>query len=114
MIHELRFSARHSYDSKLDGITVHAVLKSAEKTVEVLAKIDTGAANCLFAHEIGEALGLRVEDGVRQTFRTANSWFEAYAHEMSLEVLGVVTLATVYFFADPGICKERTRAPRQA
>ena len=48
-------------------------------------------------------LGLRVEDGDRQRFETANSWFEAYGHEISIEVLGIELLAMAYFFADPSI-----------
>jgi hypothetical protein len=58
-----------------------AVLMAGGKRVELLAKIDTGASSCLFEHGFGEALGLRVEEGVRQTFGTANSSFDAYGHK---------------------------------
>jgi hypothetical protein len=36
-------------------------------------------------------------------FRTANSAFEAFGHEVEISVLGIVTNALVYFFADPAI-----------
>ena len=38
-------------------------------------------------------------------FRTANSSFEAFGHEIEISVLGVVTYSMVYFFADPSIAK---------
>lgn len=36
-------------------------------------------------------------------FRTANSGFEAYGHEVEISLLGVLTESMVYFFADPAI-----------
>jgi hypothetical protein len=101
--HQLLFSERHPYDSRAEGITIPAVLKTGGVRVELLAKIDTGASDCLFQHAYGEALGLKVEDGIHKTYRTPNSRFEAYGHEISIQVLGVETTATVYFHADPSI-----------
>ena len=43
--------------------------------------------------------------GIRKRFRTANSGFEAYGHEIELIVFGVATQSMVYFFADPMIDK---------
>lgn len=97
MDHQLRFSAQYIYDSDADGITIPVVLKASGKTIEMLAKIDTGASDCLFEHAFGEALGLRLEEGIRRTYATANSRFEAYGHEVTIQVLGVETSATVYF-----------------
>ncbi len=68
-----------------------------------MAKIDTGASDCLFERAYGEALGLRVEEGIRKTYTTANSRFEAYGHEVLIQVLGIETTVIAYFFADPGI-----------
>ncbi len=103
MDYELRFSGRHTYDSSAQGITIPVVLKHGGNRIELLAKIDTGASDCLFQHAYGEALGLRVEEGVRKSYSTANSRFEAYGHEISIQVLGTETMATAYFFAEPGI-----------
>ena len=103
MEYELSFSARHTYDSRSEGINVPAVLESAGKRIELLDKIDTGASDCLFEHAYGVALGLRIEEGVRLIYSTVNSRFEAYGHQVSIQVLGTETTATVYFFADPSI-----------
>jgi predicted aspartyl protease len=103
--YRLLFSERYSYNSRSEGITIPAVLKTDGKKVEVLAKIDTGAADCLFEHGYGEALGLHVEHGLRKAYATANSRFEAYGHEISIQVLGTETTAMVYFFADPSIAR---------
>ena len=42
---------------------------------------------------------------VYQRFRTANSGFEAFGHEVEISVLGMTTHSMVYFFADPIINK---------
>ena len=70
MDYGLRFSERYTYDSNREGISIPAVLKAGEKRIELLAKIDTGASDCLFERSYGEALGLRVEHGVRKTYAT--------------------------------------------
>lgn len=46
-----------------------------------------------------------MEQGLLRRFRTANSSFEAYEHEVELSVLGVVAHSAVYFFADESINK---------
>ncbi len=81
------------------------MLRTGGRKVELLARIDTGASDCLFERGYAEALGLRVEDGVRKTYATANSRFEAYGHEVSIQVLGAQTTSMAYFYADPGIVR---------
>ena len=105
MTHELLFSSRYLYDSRLEGITVPAVLSTGGNKVELLAKVDTGASDCLFERGFAEALGLRVEDGVRKTYATANSRFEAYGHEILIQVLGTETTSVAYVYADPSIVR---------
>lgn len=105
MDYPLLFSERYTYDSRSEGITIPALLKTDGKTIEVLAKIDTGAADCLFEHGYGEALGLRVEDGRLKKYATVNGGFDAYGHEISIQVLGTETRAIVYFYADPNIVR---------
>lgn len=73
--------------------------------VRLAASVDTGASFCVFGSEIAAALGLKLESGVPMRFRTANSVFDAYGHEVEIDVLGVATTALVYFFADPEIEK---------
>src|SRR5579871_130979 len=57
----LRFPARRYQHTR--GAEV------GEERVELLAKIDTGASDCLFEHGYGVALGLRVEEGVHKPMR---------------------------------------------
>jgi hypothetical protein len=87
------------------GILVPAVLKVGSRIVGFDAAVDTGATHCLFERIHAENLGLIVEPGYRRTFSTANSRFEAYGHELWINVLGLEFEAMVYFFADPQIRK---------
>ena len=43
--------------------------------------------------------------GVLTRFRPANSSFDAYGHEVEIDVLGIVTQSLVYFFEEPLIRK---------
>ena len=105
MAYELGFSDCYKYDSRQEGIEIIAVLRAGGNPIKVLAKIDTGATYCLFERWVAEELGLQVEKGLQQSFGTANSRFDAYGHEVSIEVLGIETTSMVYFFADPGIVR---------
>lgn len=104
-MYQLEFSTRHSYGDERVGITVPVVLKAGSAIVRLTAAVDTGASFCLFRREVATALGLDVERGLLRKFRTANSIFEAYEHEVDLSVLGVATHSAVYFFADESINK---------
>jgi hypothetical protein len=64
-----------------------------------------GCEFCLFARAHAEALGLSVEDGERLIFFTANSRFEAFGHELTMNVLGIENSSLVYFFSDPNITR---------
>jgi predicted aspartyl protease len=59
------------------------------------ASIDTGATFCFFRNELAEALGLDPANAILKRFRTANSRFEAFGHEVEISVLGVTTVSTV-------------------
>lgn len=69
------------------------------------AAIDTGAAYCLFESGLAGQLGLDLAAGIPMRFRTANSSFDAFGHNIEIEVLGVHTQAIVYFFANPAITR---------
>lgn len=77
------------------------MLRSGERFTDLLASLDTGASNCLFEGSYAADLGFDLTAGVLKSFRTANSAFDAYGHEVEIDVLGIVTTALVYFFADP-------------
>lgn len=80
-------------------------MKSGANRVRLAASIDTGATFCLFRAELATELGLDLPSGELKRFRTANSNFEAYGHEVELSVLGLTTYSIVYFFADASINK---------
>ena len=101
----LEFSSVHSYANEDSGVAVPVTLRSGAHQVHLAASIDTGAAFCLFSGELASALGLVLTSGVHKRFRTANSSFEAFGHEIEISVLGVLTYSMVYFFADPMIGK---------
>lgn len=101
----LEFSHVHSYPSRVEGITLPLVLRSAEETVDLLAHVDTGASNCLFEREHGEMLNLDIESGDPKTFATATGRINAFGHVVSLEVLEHRFESMVYFFADQRISK---------
>ncbi|MBX9599367.1 MAG: aspartyl protease family protein [Bryobacteraceae bacterium] len=104
-MHELRFAIRYEYDSRQEGITVPVISRTPDGTVELPAKLDTGATNCLFERSYADILGIEVEKGRRRTFQTANGHFTAFGHEMELGVLDCKHLAEVFFFEDRHIQK---------
>jgi hypothetical protein len=104
-MYQLEFSHVYDYSGGDESVVLPVVLRSGAKQIPVAASVDTGASFCLFGGEIADALGLDLESGIRKRFRTANSGFDAFGHDVELSVLGVVTNAVVYFFADPTIDK---------
>ncbi len=104
-MHQLEFSGVHSYSGDKDGISVPVELRFGDGIVRLAANVDTGATFCIFRSEVAEALGLDLSSGLQQRFRTANSTFDAFGHEVEVTVLGVVTRSTVFFFADETINK---------
>ena len=104
-MYRLDFDTLHSYATERLGISVPLVLKFGDKSVRLAASIDTGATFCLFRAELAMALGLDLTSGERKRFRTANSNFDAYGHEVELSALGLTTFSMVYFSADVTIHK---------
>ena len=100
----LQFRTVHRYSGG-QGVAIPVELRAGSGYVPVVAIVDTGSSCCLFANEMAEALGLDLTSGTLLRFRTANSSFEAYGHEVELKSLGVTVQSTVYFFADPSIGK---------
>ena len=102
---QLSFTQVHSYTRHDSSITVPVVLRSGEQIVDLVASLDTGASYCLFERGYAAELGLDLTSGVLTRFRTANGSFEAYGHEVEIDVLGIVHHSIIYFFADPLIRK---------
>ena len=81
------------------------VLRSGANIVDLVASLDTGASHCLFECAYANELGLDLTSGIFKRFRTANSTFDAFGHEVEIDALGILTHSLVYFFADPSIVK---------
>lgn len=95
----LNFELLHQYDAGKSGITIPVALRVGSEPIKVRAKLDTGSTFCIFRREIGEELGLVIEDGTLETVATATGSFTAYGHSLMLEVLGFELEVVVYFAA---------------
>ena len=104
-MHQLSFNTRYRFDDRQDGITVPVLLRTAHRSVDLLAKIDSGADCCLFQRDYAAALSINVSAGERTAFRTVTGPFEAFGHELTLEVLGLQLSSLIYCYADPEIAK---------
>ena len=93
----LAFDAAHHYADALDGIEVPITLFIGRQSVEFLAKLDTGAAHCIFERKYAEMLGVDVDSGRLQRFRTVAGSFAAYQHEITIQTLGIEFSAVVFF-----------------
>ena len=97
MAEEISFDKTYFYNTLKIGITVPTILQVNERLVEIEAKVDTGAENCIFERRHGETLNLEIESGAEKIFSTATAPFITYGHEVTILVLGIETYATVYF-----------------
>lgn len=93
----LEFNVVHNYSLFEVGITVKVVLATVDLNVDVEAKIDTGSTYCIFERHHGEGLDLEIESGIPADIGTATGSFRAFGHELTLSVLGIETVSTVYF-----------------
>jgi hypothetical protein len=94
----LTFAIEHGYQSSPAGIEVPIILERDEaRSVRLLAKVDTGATDCIFQRDYADQLGLPVESGERKTFSTITGQFEAYAHRLTVRCFHWQFEATVYF-----------------
>src|SRR5262249_19749025 len=63
------------------------ILRQGAQECSAIAVIDTGATFSLFSYEIGEALGLTVNNGRRQPLSTLGGPLVAYSHTVELEIV---------------------------
>ncbi len=97
MPENINYDKVYEYDTLKSGITVNVEITYGGESRQIRARIDTGAENCIFERKHGERLGVEIESGREQIFNTAVGIFTAYGHELTIEVLGIETLSTVYF-----------------
>lgn len=93
----LAFEEVYQYNTLKSGITVPVKLAFAENQLAFTAKIDTGSSHCIFERKHGLQLDLEIESGIELNFSTATGSFRASGHEITLTVLGIETVSTVYF-----------------
>jgi hypothetical protein len=93
----LDFDTSHHYAEARDGIDVPITLSMGVESVELLAKLDTGAAHCIFERKYAEMLGVEVGSGRLQRFRTVVGSFSAYQHDVTIQTLGIEFSAAVFF-----------------
>jgi len=101
-VFSLQFGYRHNYHQSSE-ITLPVTLRVPDREVTLLAKVDTGAANCIFQREYGEgSLDLTIEEGIKTKFSSAGGPFYAYAHPITLCVFDFSLDITAYFAGDHG------------
>ncbi len=105
MAFTLTFDRFAEYDAGLPGITLDITLKLGHQTADVIAKISTGATDCIFSRLTAEQLGVDIERGELIRFTTATGEFRAYRHEVNISVLGRDLDAAVYFAEDPSFTR---------
>jgi hypothetical protein len=98
----LSFRTCYEYDMQQVGITIPIALRLGDLQVELQAKVDTGASDCIFARGHGDLLSLTIESGTPKYFGTATGRFKAYGHTVTLAVLGDEFDSVVYFAESPG------------
>ncbi len=103
MEQSLTFEQLVQYDPGQPGITLDVSLSLSAVSVNIPAKVDTGASYCIFERRHGEALGLSIESGLPQPIGTATGSFLTYGHEVTLGAAGYDFDSVVYFAADENI-----------
>ncbi len=100
----LAFNKVHRYVTALSGIEVPIVVSVApDRSVGLLAKVDTGADYCIFQREHADELELRMEDGEKKRFATATGALETRGHLVTLASLGYEFESLVFFAVEEGL-----------
>jgi hypothetical protein len=97
----IQFSHTLDYASVDGAIGIPVTLFAGGKTVDVVARLDTGSEYCIFARRYCAMLGLDLESGRRLRFVTATAPFFAYEHFVDISTFGIDFHAAVYFAEHP-------------
>lgn len=100
---QLTFTEKLSYKDESSGINIGVMLSHGENDIFVSAKVDTGAAVCLFSREAGAELGIEVEHGIPITLDSLGGSVEAFGHEVILQTGELIFQSLVYFAKYPGL-----------
>ena len=100
---QLNFAEEIHYEEDADGIPLRVLLTYAGSELEVTAKVDPGAAVCLFSHEDGLDLGVPIEAGSPIRLGGLTGTLDAFGHEVTLQTGELVFQSIVYFAKYPGL-----------
>lgn len=67
------------------------------------AKVDPGAAVCLFSHEVDLKLGVPIEQGIPIKLGGLTSSLDAFGHEVTLQTGQIAFQSFVYFAKHPDL-----------
>lgn len=105
MAKELSFAYEYQYEDNEEGIPLPVKLTYGGRTVGAIAKVDPGAAVCLFSHEEGLDLGIPIDQGIPLTLGGLTGTLEAFGHEVTLQTGELSFQSTVYFAKYPGLAR---------
>lgn len=100
---QLSFAEEYHYKDDDEGIPIEVKLSYAGNSIETTAKVDPGAAVCLFGNEIGIALGIQIEQGMPIKLDGLAGSLDAFGHEVTLQTGDLVFQSVVYFAKYPGL-----------
>ena len=103
MAKDLHFDKEFIYPDSDEGITIPVALSYGGKPVRVFAKVDPGAAVCLFSREDGQKLNLAIEEGIPLKLRSLTGSLDAFGHEVTIQTGDLVFQSMVYFAKYPGL-----------
>ncbi len=93
----LSFDEEFRYKDDAEGISIEVTLTYGNTTRSVEAKVDPGAAVCLFRHEFGLKLGIPIEQGEPIRLSGLSGTLDAYGHEVTLQTGDIAFQSVVYF-----------------
>lgn len=100
---QVSFDQEHQYADDDDGIPLEVTLSYAGYEIDVWAKVDPGAAACLFSNEVGQKLGIPIEQGIPKRLGGLSGSLEAFGHEVTLQTGDIAFQSLVYFAKYPGL-----------
>lgn len=105
MTTQLTFTEEFFYKDDPTGITIPVMLSHGSNDIFVSAKVDTGAAVCLFSHENGLDLGLPVEQGIPAVLDSLGGSIPAFGHEVFIQTGDLSFQSVVYFAKYPNLSR---------
>jgi len=100
---QLTLGFHHRYRDNPDGIVLPTTLTFGGAIVRTFACVDTGAAYCVFSNEVGQQLGLDIENGLPKRMGSLTGALDTFGHEVILQTLDVSFHSMVYFAKYPGL-----------